>query len=152
MQIQGGLPYANWQIRPALLGGSFPNFAETKNLLVLPVPIRDEKVFTDEEFVAAMAFVLPPDRAREEGLAFNAMPDLHGFETATGAELAAAPANGPRIYDGDLLDLLSLVSDSCAGRAWKLMKVSPNEGAERREAMRRRVEELQAYLRDHPDE
>ncbi|MBB4637483.1 hypothetical protein [Longimicrobium terrae] len=133
-------------------GRVVPELRRTKNLLVLPVPIRDEKVFTDEEFVAAMAFILPPDRAREEGLAFNAMPDLHGFETATGAELAAAPANGPRVYDGDLLDLLSLVSDSCAERAWQLMKVSPDEGAERRETIRRRVEELQAYLRDHPDE
>ena len=115
-----------------------------------PVPIRDEKVFTDDEFVAAMSLILPPDRAREEGLAFNSLPDLHGFETATGAELAAAPANGPRVYDGDLLDLLSLVSDSCAERAWKLMGVSPEEGAERREAMRRRVEEAQAYLHDNP--
>jgi hypothetical protein len=114
------------------------------------VPIRDEKVFTDDEFVAAMSLILPPDRAREEGLAFNSLPDLHGFETATGAELAAAPANGPRVYDGDLLDLLSLVSDSCAERAWKLMGVSPEEGAERREAMRRRVEEAQAYLHDNP--
>jgi hypothetical protein len=120
------------------------------NRTVLPMPIRDEKVFTDEEFIAAMSLILPPDRAREEGLAFNAMPDLHGFETATGAELAAAPANGPRSYDGDLLDLLALVSDSCAERAWKLMDVSPEEGAERRAAMRRRVEEAQTYLRRGP--
>ncbi|MBB4636167.1 hypothetical protein [Longimicrobium terrae] len=116
------------------------------------MPIRDEKVFSDEEWIAAFSLILPPDRAREEGLGFNPMPDLTGFETATGAELAAAPACGPRSYSGDLLDLLSLVSDSCAERAWRLMKISPEEGAVRRDAIRLRVEELDRYRQEHgPD-
>jgi hypothetical protein len=105
------------------------------------MPLRDEKVFTDEEMIAAFAIILPPERAREEGLAFNSMPDLTGFEDATAAELAATGVSGPRSYDGDILDLLSLVSDSCASRAWRLMGLSPEEGARRREEFRRRVDE-----------
>lgn len=62
------------------------------------MPIRDEKVFSDEERIAAFSLILPPDQAREEGLGFNALPDLTGLETATGAELAGAPARGPRSY------------------------------------------------------
>lgn len=108
------------------------------------MPIRDEKVFTDDEMIAAFAIILPPDEAREEGLAFNSFPDLH-FDDPTPEELARAPAAGPRSYDGDLLDLVSLVSDSCAERAWRLMGVSPDEGERRREAFRRRVDEA---LRD----
>lgn len=104
------------------------------------MPIRDEKVFSDEEMIAAFEIVLPPEEAREEGLAFNSFPDLH-FEDVTPEELARAPASGPRSYDGELLDLLSLVSDSCAERAWRLMRVSPEEGARRREEFRRRVDE-----------
>jgi hypothetical protein len=103
------------------------------------MPIRDQKVFSDEEMIAAFAIILPAKRAREEGLAFNSLPDLSGFEDATSEELAAAPAAGPRSYDGDILDLLSLVSDSCAERAWRLMGVSPAEGEARREVFRRRV-------------
>ncbi len=90
------------------------------------MPIRDEKVFSDEEMIAAFEIILPPEQAREEGLAFNSFPDLH-FEDPTPEELARAPGVGPRSYDGDLLDLLSLVSDSCAERAWRLMGVSPEE-------------------------
>jgi hypothetical protein len=105
------------------------------------MPIRDEKVFSDEEMIAAFAVILPPKEAREEGLAMNALPDLHDFEDATGDDLAAAPAIGPRTYSRDLLDMLSLVSDSCAERAWRLMRVSPEEGARRREEFRRRVDE-----------
>ncbi len=39
------------------------------------MPIRDEKTFTDEEFIAAFSIILPPDEAREEGLAWNPFPD-----------------------------------------------------------------------------
>ena len=112
--------------------------------------LHDQKVFTDEEFVAAFSLILPPDRAREEGLAFNSMPDVHGWETVTPDELAAAGVNGPRSYDGDLLDLLSLVSESCAQRAWRLMSISPEEGARRRDAMRLRVQEAQRWRDQHP--
>lgn len=104
------------------------------------MPIRDEKTFSDEEWIAAFAIILPPEQARAEGLAWNAIPDPKGFEDATPAELSAAGVRGPRSYDGDLLDLLSLVSDSCAERAWRLMGVSSEEGARRREDFRRRID------------
>ena len=89
--------------------------------------------------IAAFAIVCPPAQAEELGLSFNAMPDLH-FENPTADELARAPAAGPRSYDGDLLDLLSLVSDSCAERAWRLLDISPEDGRSRREAFRRHIE------------
>jgi hypothetical protein len=41
------------------------------------MPIRDEKVFSDEEMIAAFEIILPPEEAREEGLGFNSLPDLH---------------------------------------------------------------------------
>lgn len=105
------------------------------------MPLRDEKTFTDDEWIAAFSIILPPDRAREEALAWNALPDLKGFEGATPQELAAAEAMGPRSYDGDILDLLSLVSDSCAERAWGLMGISREEGERRRKAFRDRLDE-----------
>jgi hypothetical protein len=70
--------------------------------------------------IAAFSILLPPERAREEGLACNAFPDLQGFEDATPDELLLSEARGPRSYDGDILDLLSLVSESCAERVWRL--------------------------------
>jgi hypothetical protein len=97
-------------------------------------------VFSDEEMIAAFEIILPPEEAREEGLVFNSFPDLH-FENPTSEELAQVSGMGPRSYDGDLLDLLSLVSDSCAERAWRLMDMSAEEGERRREAFRRRIDE-----------
>jgi len=102
------------------------------------MPIRDEKTFTDEEFIAAFSLILPEDRAREEGLAWNSFPDPKGFETATREEFAAYEFKGPRSYDGDLLDLLSCVSESCAERAWALLGVTRDEGMRRREDFRNR--------------
>lgn len=101
------------------------------------MPTRDEKTFTDDEWIAAFSLILPPEQARAEGLAWNAMPDPTGFGDATPAQLHAAGVNGPRSYDGDLLDLLS---DSCAARAWGLMGLSPQEGEARRADFRRRLE------------
>jgi hypothetical protein len=37
----------------------------------------------DEEWIAAFAIILPPERAREEGLAWNSLHDLNGFEDAS---------------------------------------------------------------------
>ena len=105
------------------------------------MPLREEKTFTDDEWIAAFSIILPPGQAREEALAWNALPDLKGFEDASPEELAAAEARGPRSYDGDLLDLLSLVSDSCAERAWRLIGISRDEGERRREAFRHRIDE-----------
>jgi hypothetical protein len=113
------------------------------------MPIGDEKTFTDEEWIAAFAIILPPEQARTEGLAWNSLPDPAGFEDATPQELRAAGVTGPRSYDGDLLDLLSLVSDSCAARAWRLMGISPDEGERRRTAFRRRLQDAMR-TRDDP--
>lgn len=110
------------------------------------MPIRDEKTFTDDEFIAAFAIILPSDQAREEGLAWNSLPDMVGFEDATPEELRETEIEfGPRSYDDDILDLLSLVSDSCAARAWRLLGVSPEEGERRREAFRSKVEEAKRH-------
>jgi hypothetical protein len=103
------------------------------------MPIRDEKTFSDEEFIAAFSIILPPEEARREGLAWNAFPDPQGFEDATPDELRASEFKSTRSYDGDLLDLLSLVSDSCAERAWRLMGISHDEGESRRAEFRRRI-------------
>ncbi|HEY7766693.1 hypothetical protein [Longimicrobium sp.] len=105
------------------------------------MPIRDEKTFTDDEWIAAFSIILPPDEARSEGLLWNAFPDPKGFEDATPAELRASEYKSHRSYDGDLLDLLSLVSDSCAERAWRLMGITHDEGERRRAEFRRRIEE-----------
>jgi hypothetical protein len=105
------------------------------------MPIRDEKTFTDEEFIAAFSIIMPPDEARREGLAWNAFPDPKGFEDATPEELRASEFKSHRSYDGDLLDLLSLVSDSCAERAWRLMGISQGEGERRRAEFRRRIDD-----------
>jgi hypothetical protein len=69
------------------------------DFLEFVMPLRDEKTFTDEEWVAAFAIILPVERAREEGLAWNSLPDLKGFEDATPEEIQAAAVTGPRSYD-----------------------------------------------------
>lgn len=115
------------------------------------MPLRNEKVFTDDEMIRAFSLILPPERAREWGISFNSLPDLAGFGDATAEDLEAAGGSSPRSYDGDILDLLSLVSESCAERAWLLLGVSPEEGARRRESIRRRVEEAQGYRDGNAD-
>lgn len=101
---------------------------------------RAAPTFSDEEFARAFALVMTPAEARAEAVAFNSGPDLHGFEAASPEELRAAPVSGPRSHDGDVLDLLSLVSDDCARRAWVLLGVTAAEGARRRAALRRRLD------------
>jgi hypothetical protein len=108
------------------------------------MPIRDETTFTDEEFIVAFSIFLPPDEARKEGLVWNAFPDPKGFEDATPDELRASEFKSHRSYDGDLLDLLSLVSDSCAERAWRLMGITHDEGEHRRAEFRRRINDALA--------
>lgn len=102
--------------------------------------LREEKTFTDDEVIAALALIVSAEEARVEGIALNSVPDCKGFEFATPAELAAAPVSGPRSYDGDFLDLVSLVSESCATRAWALMGISISEGVKRRELFRLRIQ------------
>jgi len=54
------------------------------------MPVSDEKTFSDEEWIAAFAIILPPEQARAKGIAWNSMPDPKGFEDATPEELRAA--------------------------------------------------------------
>lgn len=103
--------------------------------------IRDEKTFTDAEFIAAFSIILPPDEARAEALAWNAFPDPKALEGTTSDELRDSEFRSPRSYDGDLLDLLSLVSDSCAERAWRLLGITSAEGKHRRAEFRRRIDD-----------
>jgi hypothetical protein len=105
------------------------------------MPLKDEKTFTDDEWIAAFSIVLPPEQARAEGLAWNSLPDPKGFEDATPEELQAAGVSGPRSYDGDLLDLLSLVSECCAERAWRLMGIARETGERRQSEFRRRIDD-----------
>jgi hypothetical protein len=106
-----------------------------------PAAARSGGPPTDEEFIAAFSIILPPDEARDEGLAWNAFPDPEGFEDATPEDLRESEFSGPRSYDGDLLDLLSLVSDDCAARAWRLLRISNEEGERRRGEFRRKIDE-----------
>jgi hypothetical protein len=92
--------------------------------------------------IAAYSLLLPPLAAEEEALAMNSLPDLHLDGHATVDELLAAPARGPRSYDDDILDLLSMVSNEVALKAWRLLGVSPDEGRRRRELFRMRMESV----------
>jgi hypothetical protein len=109
--------------------------------------IQNEKTFSDAEMIAAYSLLLPPQAAEEEALAMNSLPDLRLDGDATGDDLRAAAAGGPRSYDDDILDLLSMVSHEAALKAWRLLGVSPEEGRRRRETFRVRVE---AALRRDP--
>lgn len=84
---------------------------------------HDADGFTEEEWIAAFSFILPPDQAREEGRAWSSL----------------SSEGPPPSYDGDLLDLLSLVSEGCAERAWRLMGVTRTEGERRRAEFQRQV-------------
>jgi hypothetical protein len=102
--------------------------------------IRDEKSFTDGEMIAAFTLLLPADAAQEHALGLNSFPDLHFEGEITSDDLRSAPAAGPRSYDDDILDLLSMVSNDVALRAWRLLGVSIEEGKRRRESFRLRME------------
>jgi hypothetical protein len=101
--------------------------------------LREERTFTDEEVARAFEFILSPSEAREEAIAANAIPDYKGFEGATPSQLQVSPVKGPRSYDGDFLDLMTLVSANCAERAWALMGITPSEGIERRKGFLKRI-------------
>jgi hypothetical protein len=101
------------------------------------VPAQDSPSFTADEFIAAFSIILPPEEAREEGLSWHALADPASREEPGGSEFG-----GPVSIDSDdLLDLLSLVSDDCAARAWRLLGVSREEGERRREAFRRKIDD-----------
>lgn len=93
--------------------------------------------FTTEEITHAYSFILPEPEAKQLAADVNRMPEQGEGVDATG-ELLLAPTS----YDGDFLDLMSLVSPSCADRAWGLMRISPSEGSERRLRFVKRIESI----------
>jgi hypothetical protein len=101
--------------------------------------LKNAKTFSDEEVAAAFRFLMSAEAAEQEAVLFNSGPDLHDFESATPQELAEHVAKGPRSYDGDFLDLISLVSDDCARRAWGLLGITEAQGRTRRDAFRLRL-------------
>ena len=107
------------------------------------MPLRAENDFTDEEWIAAFSLILPPGRARQQALSWISLPGQPEDDTAE--DLAESEPLGPASYDDDILDLLSLVSESCAERAWRLLGVTREQGERRREAMRQRIEEAERY-------
>lgn len=104
--------------------------------------IRDERTFTDAEMIAAFSLLLEPAAAETHALELNSLPDLHFEGEITAGDLDAAPTGGPRSYDDDILDLLSMVSHEVALRAWRLLGVSLEDGMMRREAFRQRFESV----------
>ena len=84
------------------------------------MPDGDEsRLFTEEEYVKALGFVMLPEEAKEEGR-------RHATQPFSPGDWFASP---------DLLDLLSLVSADCAHRVAQLRGLSPEESLIRRQAV-----------------
>jgi len=86
----------------------------------IPSNSDDEvRLFTEEEYRRAYAFILPDNEAR-----------------ALARQLLSPDANDPKDAEwqisSDLLDLLSLVSEDCASRVAEMLRLSPEAAAERR--------------------
>ena len=95
--------------------------------------------FTHEEVVAALSLVLSRERAEEEANVMLAPIDTVDEQ---GVPWFSPDFEGdPRFYSEELLDLLSLVSDEAAAKAWTLLGVSPEEGNGRRERLRKRLQD-----------
>lgn len=86
--------------------------------------------FTREELVAALRLVLPSERAEEEANILSTPIDE--VDESGVPWFPADYAGDPRIYSPGLLDLLSLVSEATALKAWTLLGVTPTEGRDRR--------------------
>lgn len=86
----------------------------------------DERLaFTRDELVAAYELVMPEKRATAE-------------VDALLQEDASTRSYHTNLSEGTL-DLLSLVSEDCAERAWRLLGISRDVGERRREAFRQRM-------------
>ena len=82
-------------------------------------------LFTLEEFEQAARFIMPPEEARERAShAHHPVPD-------------PAARKQPSYISSDMLDLLAMVSDSCAKRVAKIWGVTPEEAEARRAAIAR---------------
>ena len=90
--------------------------------------VKDEALlFTPEEFEKAMSFITTPEAAREWARHAHApFPFDEGKDQST------------RISP-DLLDLLSMVSESCAARVEMIWQVTPEEAKARRESIAREL-------------
>jgi hypothetical protein len=97
--------------------------------LIAPDTARgDNEVFSRAEVVAAYSLFLPRKKAERSA-----------------AELFEPPPPGTEglytHFGDDVLDLLSLVSDDCAGRVRKSFGIGAEEAAERRARMRNRLQQ-----------
>lgn len=101
--------------------------------------LKDKKTFSDSEVAAAFELLMPADEAQREAKLFNSAPDRNDFGAASLREHRRSIAKGPRSYDGDFLDLMSLVSEDCAKRAWALLGVTVAEGRRRRATLKKRL-------------
>ncbi|MCU0627168.1 MAG: hypothetical protein MUF21_11890 [Gemmatimonadaceae bacterium] len=106
------------------------------------------KLFSRDELEAALQFVFDPATARRHAEALDAMPDArdHLAGRVSPDELARITPESVANYTPDTLDLLTLVSDSCAERAWRQLGISPEEGERRRAALRARIDETERPL------
>ena len=86
--------------------------------------------FSREELLGAFLRVLPPERAAEEADILSAPVDevdengIPWFQSDY--------VGDPRVYSSAFLDLLSLVSEATAAKAWALLNISTSEGQVRR--------------------
>ena len=82
-------------------------------------------LFTCEEFEQAWRFICPPEEAPERAShAHDPNPDPKA-------------RSQPSYISSDLLDLLALVSDSCAERVEKIWEVTPEDARARRATIAR---------------
>ena len=82
-------------------------------------------LFTVEEFEKAARFFMSPEEARLwASHAHDPVPDPKAIDQ-------------PSLISSDLLDLLAMVSESCAERVEKIWQVTPEEAKARREAIAR---------------
>jgi hypothetical protein len=105
-------------------------------------PMKDQPSFTTEELTAAFALLVPAEEARREAELVN--QEIPEFDDDGVPYSPPGPPRDPRAYSEEFLDLLSLVSDDVAQRAWRLLGVTESVGRDRREALRRRLADRSA--------
>jgi hypothetical protein len=81
------------------------------------------KLFSVDELTAALKHVMPVSAARREALGL----------------IGNVEGGIPQQLSDDMLDLLSLVSDSCAERVRLVLRLSESDAFARREAFRRKL-------------
>lgn len=98
--------------------------------------------FTKDEFNAAFALIMPPVEARERAEWYSRpLPREDELGPWLPEDLEV---EDPRAYSPDLLDLLSVTSDSTADKVWRLMGLTSAEGRVRQAAFRERLRAARA--------